>query len=479
MAEKSGNISQKAMKAMGLFGGVQAVGILCSIIRTKLVALWMGEVGVGLFGIFNQALETLNTATNLSIRQSSVRDVSQALEHRDTGLVSRIITVVRRWSLWLGLGGALLTMAIAPMLSNISFGDTAHVWHFVALSSAVLLMAVTNGEYAVFQGLAKLRKLARVTMYGTLCGLAISIPLFYYLREDSVLPSIIAYAASCAFFALIFRNKDYKPVQLTARETVALGKDFVKLGIYMTVGNFVTMLAAYVFNAWINQPAGTGEVGFYQAGYTLVNKYTGLVLAALGMEYYPRLARVAQSRLRLKVFVSQEINVAMMVMMPIVAVFILLRGQIVDLLYVERFRVILTFISLGMAGTVLRTVSWCIAFVILAKGAGKVYLVTESLSAAAGLALNIVCYSQWGLTGLGISYVLWYAIYTVIVTVVYCKHFGLKLSRGCLVSIAVTLLVAALMVWLMECGWWLVAGGLTLVVVCLALLMVRKMWKRH
>ena len=107
------------------------------------------------------------------------------------------------------------------------------------------------------------------------------------------------------------------------------------------------------------------------------------------------------------------------------------------------------------------------------------YLVTESLSAAAGLALNIVCYSQWGLTGLGISYVLWYAIYTVIVTVVYCKHFGLKLSRGCLVSIAVTLLVAALMVWLMECGWWLVAGGLTLVVVCLALLMVRKMWKRH
>ena len=60
-----------AMKAMGIFGGVQVIGILCSIVRSKLVAIWIGPVGVGLFGIFNQALEMLNTATNLGVRQSS------------------------------------------------------------------------------------------------------------------------------------------------------------------------------------------------------------------------------------------------------------------------------------------------------------------------------------------------------------------------------------------------------------------------
>ena len=467
------------MKAMGLFGGVQAVGVICSIVRTKLVALWMGDVGMGLFGLFNQALEMINTGTNLSIRQSSVRDVSQAVQQNDARLIARIITVVRRWSLWLGLAGALLTMAFAPLLSKVTFGNTTHIWGFVALSAAVLLMAVTNGEYAVFQGLAKLRRLARVTMYGTLSGLAISVPLFYFLRLDSVVPSIVAYAASAAFFALVLKNKEYPPARISNKETVALGKDFVKLGVYMTIGNFVTMLAAYVFNAWLNLHAGTGEVGLYQAGYTLVNKYVGLVLAALGMEYYPRLARVAQSKMRLKAFVSQEINIAMMVMMPIVAVFILLRTQVVDLLYTQDFRVIVTFISLGMAGTVLRTVSWCIAFVILAKGAGKVYLVTETLSAVTGLVLNILCYMQWGLTGLGISYVLWYAVYTIIVSVVYCRHFGLRLTQGCLVSLACTLVSAAAMVVLMEQGWWIAAAALTLLLVCVSSLMVRRMWKRR
>ena len=35
-------LSAKVLKAMGLFGGVQGVGILCSVVRVKLVALWLG-----------------------------------------------------------------------------------------------------------------------------------------------------------------------------------------------------------------------------------------------------------------------------------------------------------------------------------------------------------------------------------------------------------------------------------------------------
>ena len=100
MAGRNG-ISKVAMKAMGLFGGVQIVGILCSILRTKLVALWIGPVGVGLFALFNQALEMISTATNLGIRQSSVRDLSQSAERAggDGSFVSRMIVTVRRWSL--------------------------------------------------------------------------------------------------------------------------------------------------------------------------------------------------------------------------------------------------------------------------------------------------------------------------------------------------------------------------------------------
>lgn len=474
----NGNISRRAMKAMGLFGGVQVMGILCSIVRTKLVAMWIGPVGIGLFGLFNNALEMISTGTNLGIRSSSVRDISQAHDSTTPGLVAKMVAVVRKWSLWLGLFGALVTLMLAPLLSELTFGDQSHLWGFVALSVAVLLGAITNGEYAVLQGSARLKRLASVTLWGTLTGLAVSIPLFYVLRERSILPSILAYAMALAAFAWLFRNKEYAKPQLSRRETFDMGKGFVKLGIFMTLGNFASILASYAFNAWLNMNAGTEAVGFYQAGYTLINKYTGLILTALGMEYYPRLSKVANSRLRLRAFVSQEINVAIAVMAPVVALFILLRELVVWILYTPEFNVILTFVSWGMIGTVLRTLSWCLAFTILAKGDGKTYLWTEVASAVINLVLNIVFYRWWGLTGLGIAFLVSYLLYTAIVAVVYFKMYRLSVSRGCLVNLLWTLAVASVVMWAMEHDVLAVAIALTVVSIAIAWRQLVALWRR-
>ncbi len=478
MANKQGNISRMAMKAMGLFGGVQVMGILCSIIRTKLVALWIGPVGIGLFGLFNNALEMISTGTNLGIRSSSVRDISQAHDKNEPGIVARMITVVRKWSMWLGLAGALLTLALAPMLSQVTFGDQAHIWGFVALSIAVLLQALTNGEYAVLQGTAKLKRLASVTLWGTIAGLAVSIPMFYLLRERSILPSIIAYALALAVFAWLFRNRDYPPSQVTRSETFDMGKGFVKLGIFMTLGNFAGILASYAFNAWLNVNASTEQVGFYQAGYTLINKYTGLILTALGMEYYPRLAKVANSPLRIRAFVSQEINVAIAVMAPVVALFILFRELVVWILYTPEFNVILTFISWGMIGTVFRTLSWCLAFTILAKGDGKTYLWTEVASAVINLVLNIVFYRWWGLTGLGIAFLVSYLLYTLIVVVVYFKVYRLKVSHASLYNLLWTLIVAMAVMAAMETGYTIIAAVVATVSIAVAVRQVITLWRR-
>lgn len=475
---KREGMSRVVLKAMGIFGGVQVLNILCSIIRTKLVALWIGPLGVGLFGLFNQALEMINIATNLGVRNSSVRDISQAVEQRDSTLIARIVTVVRRWSLWLGLGGALVTVAIAPMLSRFTFGDFNHVWSFVALAVAVLFMALTNGEYAVLQGLSKLKRLARVTVSGTVGGLLISIPLFYFLRERSVLPSILAYALCVVVAAFVLRDKEYPTAQVTRRETVKMGSGFIKLGIYMTLGSFVSMIASYVFVSWLNTYSGTESVGFYQAGYTLVDKYAGLVFAALGMEFYPRLARVASSAKRLRVFVSHEINIAFMVLTPCLLAFILLRSQLVWLLYSEQFQVIITYISWGVVGTVLRAMSWCLAFVMLAKGDGKAFLITESISAVTVLALNVVCYILWGVDGLGYSYLAAYAIYLIVVAVVYFKVYHLKLSAKCLRNLAGTLFVCIAMVLLVQNNAWIIAISLFVIVSIISLIIAYRTWKR-
>ena len=196
------------------------------------------------------------------------------------------------------------------------------------------------------------------------------------------------------------------------------------------------------------------------------------------MEYYPRLSQVADSRLRLRAFVSQEINVAIAIMAPVVALFILLREVVVWILYTPDFNVILTFVSWGMIGTVLRTVSWCLAFTILAKGDGKTYLWTEAASAVINLLLNIVFYRWWGLTGLGIAFLVSYLLYTLIVAVVYFKQYRLTVTRASLYNLLWTLAVATGVMAAMEGGLLPLAIGITVVSIAVGARQAVVLWRR-
>lgn len=424
----SASVSSRVLKAMGLFGGVRMLQIIFGVVRVKLVALWLGPAGVGLFGIFNNAVETVRTLAQLGMSSSSVREIAARTEPVER---ARMITVVRRWGWMLGLFGAVLMAACAPLLSRWTFGSPDHTMSYVALSAVIFLLCVNSAGEAVMQGSGSLRPLAKASVWGAATGLLISAPMYCFWGLASVIPSIIAYAMATCAFTLWFSRRTTAPgvtkISVSARETVALGRRFIILGIFMTAADFIAQAMSYVFVAWLNSRAGDSEVGLYQAGYTVVNRYVGLIFAAIATEYYPRLARVASSGLRLRVFVAHEMRVILLLLLPAVTALIALAPLIVNLLYDSRFAAAVPFITIAMAGVVLRGVSYCMSYVILARGDGHTFLWTESLSAVAGLALNIGCYSAWGIAGLGVSYTLWYLIYVIIVGWVYRFHYGLTL----------------------------------------------------
>ena len=81
--EEKKNIYRTIVKATGLFGGTQVFTILCSIIKTKLVAIWLGAEGVGIIGLYNNTVEMISSLTRLGIGTSSVRDLSKAFKSGD------------------------------------------------------------------------------------------------------------------------------------------------------------------------------------------------------------------------------------------------------------------------------------------------------------------------------------------------------------------------------------------------------------
>lgn len=445
--------TRSILKAMGVFGGVRMFAILCSLVRNKLIAIWVGPAGVGLVILYNSFIELIGQISRLSIDQSAVRDIT-ASSRKD---LDTIVKVVKVWSWILGVLGALAMCLLSPLLSLWSFGNYSHWPVFCMLSAVPMFMTVFMGFSAILQGLRQFTTMARMNVVIALLGIAASVPLIYFLREDSIKWVILSYGVANLACVPLFRVK-FKHVALTLRQIWEKGRQFIGLGILITVGTASGLLFNYLFVLFLNRYASVDTLGIYQAGFTLVNTYVGVLFTGIWMEYFPRLTATVHSVKRTSATVSNQLSVTVWVLMPVVAFFIAADKLIVNLLYADTFMTMLPYVTLGIVGTVLRGSSWCFAHVMLARGDGRVYVVSETLSGVVFIVLHSLMYMHWGFAGLGVAYVLWYAFYTVFTYWIYRRRYGYTVSAAAWRSVAIAMLFcAACVAAKIVAGWWLPA----------------------
>lgn len=418
--------SSIVIRAMGLFGSRQMLNILCGVIRIKIIALLLGTVGVGLFAIFNSALTMISAVTQLGLRESAVRTIASASdpEERD----GRVITT-RRWGFLLGLFGMAVTLVLSPVLSITAFGDLTHTWLYMLLAIPVLLLAGSASEVAILQGTGRLRHMARASVTGALTGLLLGVPAVYFLRLHSILPVLAIYALAGYAGTLCYRYTPPRPAgpRPTLARLWADGSPMLRLGAYMTLATVVTEAVNYLFIAFLNLTGGTGNVGIYQAGYTIVIRYAGMLFTAIAVEYYPRLASNCSRPWRQRVFVNHEMRLLFLLLTPALMVLTPLLPIVVKLLYSSQFLGAVPFMLWAMPSMLLQSFSLCVAYLILARGEGRLFAVTETVSAVASLLLHIAGYTLGGMAGLGIGFTAGYAIYALIMWRVYRHRYGYRL----------------------------------------------------
>lgn len=459
---------------LSIFGSVQAVGILCSIVRTKCIAVWLGTAGVGIFGLYNAAIDVVNQLVQLNLRQSGVREISCS-PRSQRPFVS---VVVRRLGALLGIAGALLTLMLSPLLSRLTFGDDCHTVPFMLLAAVVFCNALTAGEQAVLQANALFGRLARASLWGGVVATAIAVFLIRFWEFDAIVPSIITFSIVTAAAYRLGRNHVPR-VTVSCTEFRAASLPVVKLGVYMTAAVFTTMLAQYAFLAWLRHIDGDSMVGVYQSGYTIVTQYVGLVFTALAVEFFPRVSAVAASRLRTSLFVRHELSMLLWGLLGAIVLFINIVPLIIRVLYDSSFLPVSGYVTIAAVGTVMKAFSFVLAFVIIARGDGKIYLLTESVSSVLFFTLSVAGYRLGRLEGLGAAYVVWYALYTLSVLLVYRLRYRFAgLRRPAVLALCVTMAVAAQALLCLE-GWYPAATVVSCLIVPFAGIMFYRLFLKR
>jgi len=419
------------MRSTSLIGGAQAFTVLVTILRSKLIAVLVGPAGMGVAGLLTSSANLVSGLTNLGLGTSAVREVAVANSTNRPERISTVVTVLRRLVWGSGILGLLVMLALAPKLSQVAFGGTQYTFAFALLSVTLLLNQLSAGQMVVLQGTRKLQHMVKASAAGSAVGLLATAPLYYVLRVDGIAPAMIVSSAVALLFSWLYSRKVRIVALMVSREeTIVEGKKMLGMGLVICLNGLVTQGASYVVRVFISNTGGVEQVGLYVAGFAIVSSYVGLIFTAMGTDYYPRLSEVAHDDGLFRTTVNQQVEIALLVLTPITSGFLVFSGWVTVLLYSSRFVPANGMIQWAALGMLLRAVGWATGMMFLAKNARRVFLWSESIANAYSVVLNILGYRLFGLTGLGCSFVVFYALYLAQILILTRVRYSFSFSRG-------------------------------------------------
>lgn len=423
MADHNSSYRQ-ILKATSIFGGVQIVQIIVHILRSKFLAVLLGPVGVGINSLFNSTIQLIQRFTNFGLQTSAVKNVAEANATGNENRISVIVTVLRRWVWITGFIGVLITIVLSPWLSELTFGNRDYTIAYIWISLSLLFNQLSAGQLVILQGLRKINFLAKANLSGALLGLVISVPIYYLFGVDGIVPAIITVSIANMIQSWYFANKiKFNPIEVSRKTTISEGKQMLTMGFLLSLSGLLTTGGAYLLRIFISNKGGVDQVGLYSAGFAIINTYVGMIFTALGTDYYPRLAAVASDNIKASNTVNQQAEITILVLAPILLLFMVFIKWAVIILYSTKFIAINGMIQWAALGMYFKAATWSIGFILLAKGASKLFFWNELFVNIYMLGLGVLGYKWGGLDGVGISFLVTYVLYlTQILLVSHMKY---------------------------------------------------------
>jgi antigen flippase len=417
------------LKSTALVGGSSAVTVVVGIVRTKAMALCLGPAGVGVMGLYGSIADLAYNLAGMGIQSSGVRQIAEAVGSGNQERIAHTAAVLKRVSILLAVFGAGCLLLLARPVSHFTFGSYQGTAGVALLSVAVFFRLLSGGQAALIQGMRRIRDLATMTVLGAVFGTAVTIPLVFFFRERGVVPSLVAVAGTSLLLSWSFARKSQLPAPpIAAWDLAADAAALLKLGLAFMSSGFLTMGAAYAVRIIVLRNSGFEAAGLYQSAWTIGGLYVGVIVQAMGTDFYPRLTAVNSDDSECNRLVNEQARIGLLLGGPGVIATLTLAPVVIAVFYSASFApavVLLRWICLGM---MLRVLAWPMGYIVVAKGAPLTFFWTEVAATAVHVGLAWLLVTRLGLNGAGAAFFGLYVWHALLIYVVVRRLSGFRWS---------------------------------------------------
>lgn len=432
------------LKYTSIFGGVQGLVILIGMVRNKLIALLLGPQGMGLMALFNSTVRLISDTTGLGLGVSAVRELSRLYDEEHHEELKSRIELIRSWSVITACLGFVLCVVLSPLINHYSFSWGNHTQHFMLLAPIIALTALSAGELSILKATRKLRRLAEISIYGVLCALVTSVPLYYIFGESAIVPSLIIIALS-QFIITITYSFHYYPYRIHFDSaTFSEAKPMIRLGISFLGAGIMGSGSDFVVRSFLNYEGSLDDVGLYNAGYMITMTYAGVIFSAMETDYFPRLSSVGNNVEERNLLVNRQLEVSLLLISPLLILLMSTLPIALPLLYSDAFLDVLPMVKVAIFAMFMRSLELPVSYIALSRGDSKAFFLLEATYYLLFITTFWLGYKNAYLFGIGLGLVVTGLLFNLILYAFAYQKYSFCISKRMLLYLAIQLFLAGL-----------------------------------
>ena len=443
----SDNSYRTILRSSSIIGGAQVINIAVGILKMKAVAVLLGPAGVGLVGIYLSLIQTASSIAAMGLGTVGTRQIAAAHAEGDDVTVGRTRRAVFWGTMLLALIGAALFWLASGWIARVILADESRTNDVAWLSVGVALTVAAGSQGALLTGLRRIGDLARINIGAGFIGAALGVLALWLWAAQGLIAMILIAPVFTFLFGHLYVTRLGPPAGPPIRlpEMSREWQVMLRLGFAFMLSGLVTTLGHLAARTLVQRELGAEALGQFQAAWVIGMTYLGFVLGAMGTDYYPRLAAAIGDHKVATRLVNEQTEVALLLCAPVLLAMLGLAPWVIHLLYSAEFGPAVEILRWQLLGDILKVISWPLGFVLLAAGAGKTYIVTESLGMGVFVLGVLVGLPLIGVTATGAAFLALYVVYLPLVWFLGGRIIGFRWTRA-VKALALAVVAAAVAV---------------------------------
>jgi PST family polysaccharide transporter len=435
------------LKSTSIIGGASIINILVGLLRVKVVAVLLGPAGVGLIGLLQNLMATASTVSALGFGNVGTRQIAEAMGRDDQVEIDSARRALFWGTMLLGLLGGTSFWLLRDILALKILSDGSQGANIGWLAVGVMLAVAAGSQRALLNGMRRIGDIARVSVFSSLLAAILGVGAVWSWGANGVLLFVLAAPLSSFVLGHLFVARLPK-IASPPTPVAELSKQWgvmARLGVAFMFAGLVTTLGQLIVRATVQKGFGDEALGHFQASWAISMVYIGLVLSAMGTDYYPRLTAAIRDNSIVNQLVNEQSEVALLLAAPVLLFMLGFTPWIIELLYSAEFSGAVPILRWQVLGDVLKVASWSLGFVILAAGDGRIYMVTESLAMLVFTGVTWIGLPLIGLEATGVAFLAMYVVYLPVVYFLARRRTGFVFS-GMVKKLLISLIGCAVLV---------------------------------